>query len=121
MRCSWCASCARSLARTHGTAQPAADQIGCGVKSLHTWVKQADVEVAKSDAIDAEAVAVAILRYRRELVRQRTRDHHQRGWYPDLQVGPNHARLDTGSLPCRAWRVARGHFGVENEVRTDRC
>lgn len=62
-RCSWCASCARSLARTHGTAQRAADQIGCGVESLHTWVKQADVELAKSDAIDAEAIAVAILRY----------------------------------------------------------
>ena len=28
----------------HGTVQRVADQIGCGVESLRTWVKQADID-----------------------------------------------------------------------------
>jgi transposase len=33
----------KGLGTTHGTVQRVADQIGCGVESLRTWVKQADV------------------------------------------------------------------------------
>ncbi len=29
---------------THGTIQRVADQIGCGVEALRTWVKQADID-----------------------------------------------------------------------------
>lgn len=34
----------KELGTTRGTVQRVADQIGCGVESLHTWVKQADID-----------------------------------------------------------------------------
>jgi transposase len=34
----------RELGATHGTIQRVAEQIGCGVESLRTWVKQADID-----------------------------------------------------------------------------
>jgi len=34
----------KELGTSHGTIQRVADQIGCGVESLRTWVKQAEVD-----------------------------------------------------------------------------
>lgn len=34
----------KELGTSHGTVQRVADQIGCGVESLRTWVKQADID-----------------------------------------------------------------------------
>jgi len=34
----------KELGTTHGTVRRVADQIGCGVESLRTWVKQADID-----------------------------------------------------------------------------
>jgi transposase len=34
----------KELGTSHGTIQRVAEQIGCGVESLRTWVKQADVD-----------------------------------------------------------------------------
>jgi transposase len=34
----------RELGTTHGTIQRVAGQIGCGVESLRTWVKQAEID-----------------------------------------------------------------------------
>ena len=34
----------KELGTSHGTIQRVADQIGCGVESLRTWVRQADVD-----------------------------------------------------------------------------
>ena len=34
----------KELGTTRGTVQRVADQIGCGVESLRTWVKQADID-----------------------------------------------------------------------------
>ena len=34
----------KELGASHGTIQRVADQIGCGVESLRTWVKGADVD-----------------------------------------------------------------------------
>ncbi len=34
----------KELGTAHGTIQRVADQIGCGVESLRTWVKQADID-----------------------------------------------------------------------------
>jgi len=34
----------RELGTRHGTVQRVADEIGCGVESLRTWVKQADID-----------------------------------------------------------------------------
>ncbi len=34
----------KELGTTHGTIRRVADQIGCGVESLRTWVKQADID-----------------------------------------------------------------------------
>ena len=34
----------KELGTTHGTIQRVAEQIGCGVESLRTWVKQADID-----------------------------------------------------------------------------
>ncbi len=43
-RFGWCGSCARELGTTHGTVRRVADQIGCGVESLRTWVQQSDID-----------------------------------------------------------------------------
>jgi transposase len=34
----------KELGTKHGTIQRVADHIGCGVESLRTWVKQADID-----------------------------------------------------------------------------
>ena len=34
----------KELGTSHGTVQRVADQIGCGVESLRSWVKQADID-----------------------------------------------------------------------------
>jgi transposase len=34
----------KELGTSHGTIQRVADQLGCGVESLRTWVKQADID-----------------------------------------------------------------------------
>ena len=34
----------KELGTTHGTIQRIAGQIGCGVESLRTWVRQADID-----------------------------------------------------------------------------
>jgi transposase len=34
----------KELGVSHGTVRRVADQIGCGVESLRTWVKQADID-----------------------------------------------------------------------------
>ena len=34
----------KELGTSHGTIQRVADQIGCGVESLRTWVKQSDID-----------------------------------------------------------------------------
>jgi transposase len=34
----------KEIGTTHGTIQRVAEQIGCGVESLRTWVKQADID-----------------------------------------------------------------------------
>jgi transposase len=39
----------KELGTKHGTIQRVAEQIGCGVESLRTWVKQADID----DGIEA--------------------------------------------------------------------
>lgn len=49
----------KELGTTHGTVQRVADQIGCGVESLRTWVKQADVdEGMEAGLTSAEAVRI---------------------------------------------------------------
>ena len=34
----------KELGTTHGTIQRVAGQLGCGVESLRTWVRQADID-----------------------------------------------------------------------------
>lgn len=34
----------KELGQSHGTIQRVAEQIGCGVESLRSWVKQADID-----------------------------------------------------------------------------
>lgn len=43
----------KELGTKHGTIQRVADQIGCGVESLRTWVKQADID----DGVEAGATS----------------------------------------------------------------
>jgi transposase len=46
----------KELGTSHGTIQRIADQVGCGVESLRTWVKQADIdEGVESGVTSAEA------------------------------------------------------------------
>jgi transposase len=61
----------KELGTKHGTIQRVADQIGCGVESLRTWVKQADIdEGVEPDATSAEQRRIKELEQRvRELER----------------------------------------------------
>lgn len=44
----------KELGTKHGTIQRVAEQIGCGVESLRTWVKQADID----DGVEAGSTTV---------------------------------------------------------------
>jgi transposase len=44
----------KELGTTHGTVQRVAEQIGCGVESLRTWVKQADVDEGVEPGVTTE-------------------------------------------------------------------
>ena len=47
------------LGQEHGTIQRIAEQLGCGVESLRTWVKQADVDAgAKPGVTTADAARI---------------------------------------------------------------
>ena len=52
----------KELGTSHGTIQRVADQIGCGVESLRTWVKQADIDegvepgLTSADAAELKAL-----------------------------------------------------------------
>lgn|SRR5690606_27827151 len=61
----------KELGTKHGTIQRVADQIGCGVESLRTWVKQADIdEGVEPGATSAEQRRIKELEQRvRELER----------------------------------------------------
>ena len=61
----------KELGTKHGTIQRVADQIGCGVESLRTWVKQADIdEGVEPGATSAERRRIKELEQRvRELER----------------------------------------------------
>ena len=48
----------KELGTNHGTIQRVADQIGCGVESLRTWVKQADID----DGVEAGVTTAEQLR-----------------------------------------------------------
>ena len=43
--------------QTHGTIQRVADQVGCGVESLRTWVKQAEVDAGEQPGTTTEDAA----------------------------------------------------------------
>ena len=43
--------------QTHGTIQRVADQVGCGVQSLRTWVKQAEVDAGEQPGTTTEDAA----------------------------------------------------------------
>ena len=43
--------------QTHGTIQRVADQVGCGVESLRTWVKQAEVDAGEQPGTSTEDAA----------------------------------------------------------------
>jgi transposase len=41
----------RELGTTHGTVQRVAAQLGCGVESLRTWVKQAEIDAGVAPGV----------------------------------------------------------------------
>jgi transposase len=47
------------LGQEHGTIQRIAEQLGCGVESLRTWVKQTDIDAgAKPGVTTADAARI---------------------------------------------------------------
>jgi len=44
----------KELGTRHGTVQRVADQIGCGVESLRTWVKQADIDEGLEQGVTSQ-------------------------------------------------------------------
>jgi len=64
----------RELGTTHGTIQRVASQIGCGVESLRTWVKQAEIDAGEQPGVTtAEAAQIKVLEQEnRELRRANT-------------------------------------------------
>lgn len=69
-RCGWCVSCAE-LGTDHGTVKRVAEQLGYGVESVRSWVKQADIDDgAKPGVTTAEAERIkALEQENRELKR----------------------------------------------------
>jgi transposase len=52
----------RELGTTHGTIQRVAGQLGCGVESLRTWVKQAEIDDGEAPGVTtAEAKRIRSL------------------------------------------------------------
>ena len=45
------------LGQTHGTLQRVADQLGCGVESLRTWVKQAEIDAGEVPGVTTSEAA----------------------------------------------------------------
>lgn len=41
----------REIGTTHGTIQRVAGQLGCGVESLRTWVRQAEVDAGVAPGV----------------------------------------------------------------------
>ena len=49
----------QELGTAHGTIQRVASQLGCGVESLRTWVKQAEVDAGEAPGVTtAEAARI---------------------------------------------------------------
>lgn len=52
----------KELGTTHGTIQRVAGQIGCGVESLRTWVRQAEIDSGSQPGVTtAEAERIKAL------------------------------------------------------------
>ena len=50
------------IGQKHGTLQRVADQLGCGVESLRTWVSQAAVDAGEAPGVTtAEAERIRVL------------------------------------------------------------
>ena len=47
----------KELGTAHGTIQRVAEQIGCGVESLRTWVKQAEIDAGEEPGTTTEEAA----------------------------------------------------------------
>ncbi len=45
------------LGQSHGTLQRVADQLGCGVESLRTWVKQAEIDAGEVPGVTTSEAA----------------------------------------------------------------
>ena len=45
------------LGQTHGTLQRVADQLGCGVESLRTWMKQAEIDAGEVPGVTTSEAA----------------------------------------------------------------
>lgn len=63
------------LGTDHGTVQRVADQLGYGVESLRTWVRQADIDGGLRPGVTSEAThrIAALEQENRELCGARTR------------------------------------------------
>ena len=44
LRCGWCARLRAELGTDHGTVQRVARQLGYGIESVRSWVRQADID-----------------------------------------------------------------------------
>jgi transposase len=60
----------KEVGTSHGTIQRIADQIGCGVESLRTWVKQADADGVEPGVTTAEARRIRELEQENRELRQ---------------------------------------------------
>ncbi len=70
----------KELGTSHGTIQRVADQIGCGVESLRTWVKQADIDEGVEPGLtSAEAKRIKDLEQENRELR-RANDLLKRAW-----------------------------------------
>ena len=45
------------LGQSHGTLQRVADQLGCGVESLRTWMKQAEIDAGEVPGVTTSEAA----------------------------------------------------------------
>ena len=55
-RCGWSASLRAETGMTHGAVRRVAEQLGYGVESVRTWVKQADIDDGVRPGVTTERV-----------------------------------------------------------------
>jgi len=98
----------KELGITHGTIQRVAEQIGCGVESLRSWVKQADIdEGVESGLTSVEARRIKDLEQENRELRRANDLLKRASAFFAAELCATRRRVDRGRVRDRScWVVA---------------